>query len=147
MASHLNLSQPRRSRNSRSWDKRNSAKIVRTPQFLWGNESPWNEMNKPRATCKAVTKNPKMLKTVVDPSKFSTWNKLFWQLQQCSTYFIAQKKCEQTITNTFVIYFERGIKLGSKCKIRTSFWNRNKFLMTIATVFKLIYWNLLNQAL
>ena len=51
-------------------------KWLNPPQFLCENESAWNEINKPRATCAAVTRSPKTIKPIVDPSKFSIWNKL-----------------------------------------------------------------------
>ena len=38
-------------------------------QFLCENESAWNEINKARATCAAVTGSPKTIKPVVDRSK------------------------------------------------------------------------------
>ena len=42
------------------------------PQFLCEYELAWNEINKPLATCAAVTRSPKTIKTIVDLSKVST---------------------------------------------------------------------------
>ena len=54
------------------------------PLFLCVNELTWNEINKARARCAAVTRSPKTIKPIVDPSKFSTWSKL---LQTVATVF------------------------------------------------------------
>ena len=51
-------------------------KWLDSPNFLWEKELAWNEINKPRATHVAVTRCPKTIKSIVDPSKCSTWNKL-----------------------------------------------------------------------
>ena len=111
------------------------------PQFLCQSESTWNEINKPRATCAAVTRSPKTIKPIVDPSKFSTWNKLLLtvatvfnlinrakkmrtnnhqytteDIQLSRNYLL--KLSQDSFFHSTVNSLQRGIKLDSKCKIR-----------------------------
>ena len=112
------------------------------PHFLCQSESTWNEINKPRATCAAVTRSPKTIKQIVDPSKFTTWNKL---LLTVATVFNLINRAKKMRTNNhqyttediqlsrnyllklsqYSFFFhstvnslQRGIKLDSKCKTR-----------------------------
>ena len=111
------------------------------PQFLCENESTWNEINKPRATCVAVTRSPKTIKPIVDPSKFSTWKILLLtvatvfnlihrakkmrtnnhqytteDIQVSRNYLL--KLSQDSFFHSTVNSLQRGMKLDSKCKIR-----------------------------
>ena len=111
------------------------------PQLLCENESTWNEINKPRATCAPVTRSPKTVQPIVNPSKFSTWNKLFLKVatvfnlihrakkmqtnnQQYTTEDIQlSKNCllklsQDRFFHSTVNSLQRGMKLDSNCKIR-----------------------------
>ena len=110
------------------------------PQYLCESESTWNEINKPRATCAAVTRCPKTIKHIVDPSKFSTWNKLlriatvFNQINrakkmrtnshknttediQLSRNYLL-KLSQDSFFHSAINSLQRGMKLDSKCKKR-----------------------------
>ena len=69
------------------------------PHFLCQSESTWNGINKLRATCAAVTRSPKTIKPIVNPSKFSKWNKLLLTVATVFNLINRAKKCERTITN------------------------------------------------
>ena len=116
MASHLNLSQSCRSRNSPSWDKRNSGEVVRSTPFLCENELAWNDINKSHATCAAVTRNPKTIKPIVDPSKFSTWNKL---LLTVATVFNLIHRAKKMRTNNHQ-YTNEDIQLSRNYLLKLS---------------------------
>ena len=68
-------------------------KWLEPAQFLCENESAWNEINKPRAICAAVTRSPKTIEPIVDPSKFSTWHKL---LLTVATVFNLNNRAKKT---------------------------------------------------
>ena len=75
-------------------------KWLEPPQFLRENESLWNEMNKPRATCAAATKISKT--PVVDSSKFSIWKKILLTVATVFnvSYRAKTMQCQRTIFST-----------------------------------------------
>ena len=111
------------------------------PQFLCENESTWHEINKPRATCAAVTRSLKTIKPIVDPSTFSTWNKLLLTIATVFNQMHRAKKIrtsnhryttediqlsrnyllklsQDSFFHSTVNSLQRGMKLYSECKIR-----------------------------
>ena len=116
-------------------------KWVDPPQFPCKIESTWNEINKPRATCAAVTRSPETIKPIVDPSKFWTWNKLLLTVATVFKLIYRAKKMRTNnheyttediqLSRNYLLklsqdsFFhsannslQRGIRLDFKCKIR-----------------------------
>ena len=76
-----------------------SPKWLTAPQFLKHTESSWKDL-KNLSTVGAVTRNEKkLIKLVLDPNHFSTWNKLLLTFANVFTLFTELRRKVQTNVN------------------------------------------------